>query len=134
MKKGYRIAGMVVVGLLAFCSVGLPKAAAQDPILTPIIVDTAASIIVSAVQPKPKVTGLLKFEGTFMHANNAQVTVRAKNNDLSIQTFALTGDASTRMQQVIDKGGYQYGDKITVFYDPQSLQAIKFKGKPSKAL
>ena len=134
MNKSCKIAAMVVPGLLALGSVGLPKAAAQDPILTPIIVDTAASIVVSAIQPKPKVTGLMKFEGTFMHANNAQVTVRARNNDLSIQTFALTGDASNRMQQVIDKGGYQYGDKITVFYDPQTLQAIKFKGKPSKAL
>ena len=134
MKKNCKIAGIVVAGLLALGSIGLPKAAAQDPILTPILVDTAASIIVSAVKPKPKATGLVKFEGTFMHANNAQVTVRAKNNDLSIQTFALMGDASTRMQQVIDKGGYQYGDKITVFYDPQSLQAVKFKGKPSKAL
>jgi hypothetical protein len=38
------------------------------------------------------------------------------------------------MQGIVDKGGYQYGDKITVLYDPASLQVIKLKGKPSKAL
>jgi len=38
------------------------------------------------------------------------------------------------MQQIVDKGGYQYGDKITVYYDPRSLKAIKFKGKPSPPL
>ena len=36
------------------------------------------------------------------------------------------------MQQIVDKGGYQYGDKVTIMYDPANLQAIKIKGKPSK--
>jgi hypothetical protein len=38
------------------------------------------------------------------------------------------------MQQTIDKGGFQYGDKVTVLYDPSSLKAVKVKGKPSPAL
>jgi hypothetical protein len=38
------------------------------------------------------------------------------------------------MQQLVDKGGYQYGDKVTVMYDPSSLKAIKVKGKASRAL
>ena len=100
-------------------------------IITPIIVDTAAPIIVSAIKPKPKNTGLVKFQGTVMHANTAQVTVRAKGNDMAIQTFPLGTAASSKMQTIIDKGGYQYGDKITVYYDPESRQAMKFKGKPS---
>ena len=25
------------------------------------------------------------------------------------------------MQQIIDKGGYQYGDKVTVYYDPATV-------------
>lgn len=69
-----------------------------------------------------------------MHASTVQVTVRAKDNDMSIRTFPLTGEAASKMQQFVDKGGFQYGDKITIFYDPSSLQAVKFKGKPSKVL
>jgi hypothetical protein len=38
------------------------------------------------------------------------------------------------MQKIIDTGGYQYGDKVTVFYEPATLKAIKFKGKPSKPI
>jgi hypothetical protein len=38
------------------------------------------------------------------------------------------------MQQIVDKGGYQYGDKVTVFYDPSSEKALKVKGKPSKSI
>ena len=109
-------------------------AAAQDPVLTPIIVDTAATIIVNTIKPKPKATGLTKFEGYVQHANIAQITVRAKGNDLSIQTFPLSEAASRKMQQIIDKGGYQWGDKVTIYYDPATLKAMKFKGKPSKPI
>ena len=132
MKMRYKFTGLVAAGALALGTIGATKAAAQDPILTPILVDTATSIIVSAVRPKP--TGLAKFQGTVMHASTVQVTVRAKDNDMAIRTFPLTGEAATKMQQLVDKGGFQYGDKITIFYDPSSLQAVKFKGKPSKAL
>ncbi len=132
MKMRCKIAGLVGAGLLALGMMDAPKAAAQDPILTPIIVDTATAIVVNAVKPKP--TGLAKFQGTVMHASSVQVTVRAKDNDMSIRSFPLTGEAATKMQQLVEKGGFQYGDKITVFYDPTSLQAVKFKGKPSKAL
>jgi hypothetical protein len=108
-------------------------AAAQDPaVVAPVILDTAVPIIVNAVKPKP--TGLAKFDGFVMNATIAQITVRAKGNDMAIQTFALSQDAAAKMQQMIDKGGYQYGDKVSVLYDPSSLKAIKVKGKPSKPL
>jgi hypothetical protein len=104
---------------------------AQSP-LTPIVVDTAVPIIVNAIKPKPKATGQVKFEGYVQNANIAQITVRAKGNDLSIQTFPLSEAAAAKMQQIVDKGGYQYGDKVTIFYDPATVKAIKIKGKPSK--
>jgi hypothetical protein len=116
-------------------TMGVSRAAAQDPIVTaPIIVETAAPIIINAVKPKPKVTGLAKFEGTVLNANSVQITVKAMGNDMSIQTFPLSEAASARMQQIIDKGGYQYGDKVKLEYDPTSLRVVKFKGKPSKSL
>ena len=127
-------AGLGVLALLALGTLAPPRAAAQDPIVTPIIAAEAAPIVAKVLTPKPKNTGAAKFEGYVMNANIAQVTVRAKGNDLGIQTFALSEDVSAKMQKIIDKGGYQYGDKITVYYDPQTRQALKIKGKPSKAL
>jgi hypothetical protein len=58
-------------------------------------VDTAVPIVVNAIKPKPKNTGLAKFEGTVMHANVAQVTAKARGNDMAIQTFPLSDTAST---------------------------------------
>ena len=134
MKQRFASAGFGGLILVAAGAISATPAAAQDPIVTPIIAAEAAPIVAKIVTPKPKNTGLAKFEGYVMNANIAQITVRAKGNDLGIQTFALNQDVAAKMQKIIDKGGYQYGDKITVYYDPTSKQAVKIKGKPSKAL
>jgi hypothetical protein len=123
-------------GIAALVLVLSSPARAQGPVpvVVPIVVDTAVPIIISAIKPTPKPTGLVKFDGFVMHANIAQITVRAKGNDLTIRTFPLSPAIAAKMQQIVDKGGYQYGDKVTVLYDPTSQRAIKIKGKPSKAL
>jgi hypothetical protein len=112
-----------------------PRAHAQGPVpvVAPIVVDTAVPIVVSAVKPKPK-AGVAKFEGFVMNANIAQITVRAKGNDMAVRTFPLSEAATAKMQRIVDKGGYQYGDKVTVLYDATSLKALKVKGKPSKPI
>src|SRR6202161_411517 len=128
MKSLTKLAGLALPLALAGM-VMFPRAQAQTPAtVVPIVLDTAVPIIVNAVKPKP--TGLSKFEGYVMNANIAQITVRAKGNDMAIQTFALSAQAAAKMQAIVDKGGYQYGDKITLLYDPASLQAIKLTGKP----
>src|SRR5216684_4087123 len=135
MKSIVKVAGFGMPLMLAAASVFSSPAAAQTPATVPIIVaETAAPIIIGAVKPKPKPTGLDKFEGFVMHANTAQITVRAKGNDLGIRTFPLSEAASAKMQKIVDKGGYQFGDKVTVYYEPATSKAIKFKGKPSKPI
>ncbi len=131
MKLFCKVAGLSVPAL-ALAALSCSTAAAQDPAtVIPIVVDTAVPIIVNAVKPKP--TGLAKFDGTVMNATTAQITVKAKGDDMSIRTFSLAPVASTKMQQTIDKGGYQYGDKVSVMYDPNSMQAVKIKGKATKS-
>ena len=133
MKFTAKLAGLSVAALLVAGLLSSPaRAQVPVPVIAPIVADTAVPIIVSAVKPKP--SGLAKFEGTVMHANIAQITVRAKGNDLAVRTFTLSQVAAAKMQQIVDKGGYQYGDKVTVLYNPASLQAVKIKGKPSRPL
>jgi hypothetical protein len=132
MKTIARMAGwglptLVMAGL---CSV--PVRAQVPELVKPVIIDTAVPIIVNTIKPKPKYVGLGKFEGFVMHANVAQITVRAKGNDMSLQTFTLSEQVAAKMQTIVDKGGYQYGDRVTVYYDPTSKKALKIKGKPSK--
>jgi hypothetical protein len=131
------LAKIAVWGLPTLVMAGLfsaPVRAQSPATVAPIVVDTAVPIIVSAVKSKSKTAGLGKFQGYVMHANIAQITVRAKGNDMSLETFTLSQVAATKMQTIVDKGGYQYGDKVTVYYDPTTKQALKVKGKPSKAI
>jgi hypothetical protein len=95
------------------------------------VIETAVPIVVGTLKPN-KGPQPPKFEGTVVNATVVQITVRAKGNDMAIQTFPLAPDASAKMLQIIEKGGYQYGDKVTVFFDPESKKALKVKGKPSK--
>jgi len=135
MKLLKLIAVPLIAALVLATGLSSPaRAQGPVPVIAPIIVDTAVPIIISAVKPTPKPDGLVRFDGFVMHANIAQITVRAKGNDLAVRTFPLSQAAAAKMQQIVDKGGYQYGDKVTVLYDPTSQQALKIKGKPSKAL
>jgi len=133
MRKAFASAGIGAAGLLALALLAASPAAAQDPILTPVIAGTAAPIVVKAVTPKPK-PGVQKFKGYFLNASNAQVTLKSQANEMIIQTFPLSDTASTKMQKVIDKGGYQHGDKVTVYFDAQTHRALNFKGRPSRPL
>jgi len=134
MKQLGKFGGMLAAGTLAL---GLSAGAARAQVpaaAVPVIVDTAAPIVINAVKPKPKNVGLVKFEGYVQNANIAQITVRAKENETSLQTFTLSQAMAQKMQTIVDKGGYQYGDKVTIYYDPQTKQAMNFKGKPSKPI
>jgi hypothetical protein len=124
---GLNAAALVMAGLFS-----APVRAQVPELVKPVIIDTAVPIIVNTVKPKPKYVGLGKFEGFVMHANVAQITVRAKGNDMSLQTFTLSEQVAAKLQTIVDKGGYQYGDRVTVYYDPTSKKALKIKGKPSK--
>jgi hypothetical protein len=134
MKALTKIAGLSAAALVMMGAFSAPVRAQVPEVVKPVIVDTAVPIIVNTIKPKPKYVGLGKFEGYVMHANTVQITVRARGNDMSLETFALSERASTEMQTIVDRGGYQYGDKVTVYYDPTSLKALKVKGKPSRPL
>ena len=110
--------------------IGCGVSAAQDPV----VVSTVASIVIQTIKPKKQPSPYAKFEGTVMNANSILITVRSKENELAVLTFTLAEEASVKMQKLVDKGGYQYGDKVTVFYDPATNKAYRVKGKASKPI
>jgi hypothetical protein len=126
LKHDARLRTVPALILAALLFPALP-AVSQQPKSVP----TEKPIIVKESKPKNKYE---KFHGTVMHANNAQITVRGIENELAIRTFPLSEEAAGKMQRIIDHGGYQYGDKVTVVYDPVTQQAVKIKGKPSRPI
>src|SRR6266852_2287486 len=123
MKLSAKSACTGLPALLALAAVCCAPAAAQDPVITPIVVDTAVPIVINALKPKP--SKWAKFEGTVMHANIAQITARAKGNDPGIQTIPHSQKVAAKMKQIVDKRSYQYGYKITIIYNTSTVKAMK---------
>ena len=90
-------------------------------------VQTTAPIIVK--QPKHKFD---KFKGTVLSATSAVIMVQSTDNQRIVRTFQYSPKMHDKMIHIIDQGGYQYGDKVTVVTEPGSEVAVDIKGQPSK--
>jgi hypothetical protein len=80
-------------------------------------------------QAKPAKT---RFEVLYMM--NTGIQVRSLVNGMEIHTFTYSDQIREAMQKLHDQGGYQYGDKVEIQYQPGTEVALKIKGKPSKPL
>lgn len=49
-----------------------------------------------------------------------------------IHTFTYSPSLHEKMQEIFNAGGYQYGDKVVVWYRQGTTVALNIKGKPSK--
>ena len=94
---------------------------------------TAAPMVkakpVHMAQAKPTRT---RFE--VLHMTSTAIQVRSLVNEREIHTFVYSDQIRDQMQKLLDQGGYQYGDKIEIRYQPSTEVALKIKGKPSKPL
>jgi hypothetical protein len=79
-----------------------------------------------------KSTKPLKFDGQVIAATSATITVRSRENAMLTQTFSYSPAVRTQMVKILNKGGYQFGDKVDIHYTPGTTVAIKLQGKPSK--
>jgi hypothetical protein len=118
-----------VFGALALCV--FPGLAQTQTQTTPQTTDTSKPIVVKQVKPKTKRES---FKGEVLNVTAAAITVRSRTNEQLIRTFTFSSAIQTHMQQIMDKGGYQYGDRVTVETDPGSNVALHIKGKPSKSM
>ena len=69
-----------------------------------------------------------------IRADANSIIVREQDNGMMIHTFTYTPEVQAQMQKLLDQGGYQYGDKVKILYQPGQNVALKLRGKPSKAL
>lgn len=152
MKKSKIIgASCALAATLAFASA--PAHAQQSTVTTPngsITVPTpvspataAASVVAPIItrvidlatfhHPIPEGSEWLKAE--VIHADAVTLIVREQTNGMAIHTFNFSSDLQPKMQAMLDKGGFQYGDKIKVLYmQGQQTVAIRIHGKASKSL
>ena len=75
---------------------------------------------------------IIKARFEVMHMMPLAIQVRSVSNAHEIHTFTYAPAIRDKMQNMFNEGGYQYGDKVEVWYKRGEEVALKIKGKPSR--
>ncbi len=129
--KSYKI---FVASCVLAAGLAISAAAAQAQVVESVVAAPIVTKIVRTITPKgaPPGTNWLKAEVIYAGAN--AIVVREQANGLMIHSFTFGPELKDKMQAVLDKGGYQYGDKVNILYQPGQTVALRIHGKPSKPL
>lgn len=79
--------------------------------------------------PEPKIVRA-RFQVLHMLYNSIQV--RSVDNMREIHTFAYSDEIRDDMQNLFNQGGYQYGDKVEIWYKQGTEVALRIRGRRSK--
>jgi hypothetical protein len=122
------------LALAAMLAMSSTPARAQAAEVAKIAVPIVVKIINAVAEKgsKPKDSNWLKAE--VVHADSNSIIVREQQNEMAIHTFNFSPEMRDRMQAILDQGGFQYGDKISILYMPGQTVALRIHGKPSKPL
>ena len=105
-------------------------ASTVSTLVAPVI--TRVVDLVTLRHPTPEGSEWLKAE--VIHADAVTLIVRERTNTYAIHTFNFSSDLQPKMQAMLDKGGFQYGDRVSVLMMPGKTVALRVHGKPSKSL
>jgi hypothetical protein len=105
-------------------------AGAAASVVAPIITRVINTITLRHATPE----GSEWLKAEVIHADAVTLIVREQANGLAIHTFNFSSDLQPKMQAMLDKGGFQYGDKVSILYMQKQTVALRVHGKPSKSL
>ena len=127
----YRVFAALIAPAAAL-AISASPARAQGPVAVAAAAPIVSEII-SSVSAKPKPQGnWLKAE--VIHADSNTIIIREQANGMMIHTFNFAPELKDKMQAILDHGGFQYGDKVSILFQPGQTVALKIHGKPSKPL
>ena len=83
-------------------------------------------------QSTPQTQKIVKARFEVLHMLYQSLQVRSVSDSRDLHTFTYSPAVRPQMQNILNAGGYQYGDKVEVWYKRGEDVALKIKGKPSK--
>lgn len=130
MKKSRILAFAVWLSL----GLAVPAGVARAQAAAAAAAATAASPVIHVIRhviarPKPSGDWL---KARVIHFDSHSLIVREADNERMIHTFTYATALEPKMQALMDKGGYQYGDQVNILHAPGQMVALKIRGKPSK--
>lgn len=93
---------------------------------------TASPVTLKAKNVKPPKIKMDRFKGEVVRMNTVSIIVRDPKDSYIVRTFTFSPDLTKKLQGLIERGGYQPGDMVTVLYKDGTSVADSIKGKASK--
>lgn len=76
---------------------------------------------------------IVKTEYVVVRMSAQMIQVHSLTNERELHSFTYSPDVRAQLQDVINAGGYRYGDKVTIWHKDGDNVAVKIKGKLSKS-
>lgn len=112
------------VGLMTAACLVIPSARAQ--------MTTGKPITVKIKTPKPPKPHIDSFKGLVLHMDAQSIIVRDPKNTAVVKTFSYSPELLKKLQKLIARGGYQYGDTVRVKFKSGETVAQSITGRASK--
>lgn len=126
MKNSSLRLALAAAGMAAaFCFSAI--AAKAQEVSAPVVVRTPSQGTSSKVKAKGE-----WIKGEVIHADANSIVFREQANGMTVHTFTFDPSIKDRMQAIVDKGGYQYGDRVKILHQHGQTVALRVSGRPSK--
>lgn len=86
------------------------------------------------IRQRPVKTNLLKLKAEVIRFDGRSITVRERDNPTFVHTFTFAPEIQGKMEQLLERGGYRFGDRVEVRYQAGQTVAQEIKGKPSRPI
>jgi hypothetical protein len=86
----------------------------------------------SAPASSPQSQKTIKTHFVVMQMMYQSLQVHGVADARELHTFTYSPAIRGKMQNILNAGGYKFGDNVVVWYKPGENVAYKIKGKPSK--
>lgn len=100
-----------------------PKAAEVDP---PVVTTHLQTPVIKVSKSKKD-----HYKGHVLVFNIAEVVVQSDENQKFVWSFQYSPELRPKVINLLNSGGYVYGDRIEVACRPGTMVAVKLKGKAS---
>jgi len=79
----------------------------------------------------PQTHKIIKMHFVVEHMLLQSLQVHSVTDMRDLRTFSYSPKIRDKMQRIMNAGGYQFGDKVVIWYGRDTDLALKIKGKPS---
>lgn len=90
--------------------------------------------LVAGAQPSPRKPKPALFRGEVVRFDSAAIVVRDRKNPVVIRTFTYSPALRKKVEKQLETGGYPYGERVKIRYEPGTRVALRISGKPPKPI